>query len=119
MLYHQRGATVCGNGLIVPLEGVDQAVLAAVERDVLNVDVLEMALYKAMATIESPAEKGWQGLLRQDIGQARQALSSLLAGRLVFTPRECPDGRFYEFEGPGTVSKLIAGFALPRGLVTR
>jgi len=196
VLHHQRGGAVCGNSLAVPLEGVDQAVLAAVERDVLNVAVLETSLYKALAALEAPAQEDpsaglrdelarvesetarlaqaiaaggtlpalvaaiqerdrrrayllaelrtlerrsrreavdvdlvldllrdaladWRGLLRQETGPARQALTSLLAGRLVFTPRECPDGRFYEFEGPGTVSKVIAGLALPRGLVTR
>lgn len=44
----------------------------------------------------------WQGMLKQEPPQARQALRALLAGRLVFTPRE-PDGeRFYAFEGSGT-----------------
>jgi len=196
VLHHQRGSAICRNSLVVPLEGVDQAVLAAVERDVLNVAVLETSLYKAIAGLEAPAQEDpsgalrdelarvetetarlaqaiaaggalpalvaaiqerdrrrayllgelqtlerrsrrgavdvdlvldllrdaladWRGLLRQETGPARQALTSLLAGRLVFTPRECPDGRFYEFEGPGTVSKVIAGLALPRGLVTR
>jgi hypothetical protein len=46
------------------------------------------------------------------------SLTSLLAGRLAFTPREYPDDRFYAFEGPGTVSKLITGLALPIGIVT-
>jgi hypothetical protein len=196
VLHHQRSGTVCANGLIVPLDAVDRAVVAAVVRDVLNEAVLETALYKAMAALEAPVDEGpsaalreelarvemettrlapaiaaggtlpalvaamqererrrayllaelrtlerrahreavdvdlvldllrealadWRSLLRQETGPARQARASLLPERLVFTPRECPDGRFYEFEGPGTVSKVIAGFALPRGLVTR
>ena len=80
-------------------------------RGAVDVDLVLDLLRDALAD--------WRGLLRQETGPARQALTSLLAGRLVFTPRECPDGRFYEFEGPGTVSKVIAGLALPRGLVTR
>jgi hypothetical protein len=196
VLHHQRGRAVCSNSLAVPLETAGQAVLDAVEKDVLNVAVLETSIYKAIAALEAPtqedpsgsmrdelarveaettrlaqaiaaggqlsalmaalqererrraylrAELGalerrarreavdvdlvldllrealtdWRGLLRQKTGPARQALASLLAGRLVFTPRECADGRFYEFEGPGTISKVIAGIALPRGLVTR
>lgn len=61
----------------------------------------------------------WSGMLRQETGSARQALTSLLAGRLIFTPRGRAGARFYEFEGPGTVSKIIAGLALPRGVVTQ
>jgi hypothetical protein len=79
----------------------------------------ELDARESAARREDRRDADWRSLLRQETGPARQALASLLAGRLVFTPRECPDGRFYEFEGPGTVSKVIAGFALPRGLVTR
>jgi hypothetical protein len=57
-------------------------------------------------------------MLRQAPSAARQALTSLLAGRLVFTPRARTSERFYEFAGPGTLSKVIAGLALPRGVVT-
>jgi site-specific DNA recombinase len=60
----------------------------------------------------------WQGLLRQEAPEARSALRALLAGRLVFTPRGDGDARYYEFEGLGTVSKVIAGLALPKTVVT-
>ena len=61
----------------------------------------------------------WRGTLRQDVPAARQALRGLLSSRLVFTPRERDGERYYEFEGPGTVSKLIAGLTLPTGVMTR
>ena len=57
-------------------------------------------------------------MLRQETPEARQALRALLAGRLVFTPRGGGEERYYEFEGPGTVSRVIAGLALPKGVVT-
>ena len=58
----------------------------------------------------------WQGLLRQEAPQARQALSALLAGRLIFTPRG--EGRaLLRIHRPGTLSKVIAGLALPMELV--
>jgi hypothetical protein len=60
----------------------------------------------------------WRGVLRQEVASARPALRALLAGRLVFTPREQNGERFYEFEGPGTLGKVIAGLALPTGVVT-
>jgi hypothetical protein len=45
-------------------------------------------------------------------------VAALLAGRLVFTPRGDGRKRFYEVSGPGTLDKVIAGMALPKGLVT-
>jgi hypothetical protein len=41
----------------------------------------------------------WQGLLRQETPQARPALTALLAGRLIFTPKGDDPTRYYEF-GP-------------------
>lgn len=61
----------------------------------------------------------WQGLIRQETGPARQALTALFAGRLIFTPRERDGARYYEFEGPETVSNVIAGLMLPKAIVTR
>lgn len=61
----------------------------------------------------------WQGMLRQEPPEARRALRALLAGRLIFTPRERDGESYYEFEGPGTVSRIIKGLALPTGVVTR
>jgi hypothetical protein len=51
----------------------------------------------------------WQGMLRQEGTEARRALSALLAGRLIFTPKGEGGTRYYEFAGPGTLSKVIAG----------
>jgi site-specific DNA recombinase len=59
----------------------------------------------------------WQGLLRQETGPARQALSALLAGRLIFTPKGEGHGRYYEFAGPGSLGKVVAGLALPMKMV--
>jgi site-specific DNA recombinase len=199
MAYHTRGRTVCANNLEVPLEATDHAVLNAVEHDVLRVEVLETALYKALEALQPAREVGdgrehrlreelarleaetgrlaaaiasggdlpallallqererrrahvrgelaaldrergatscqgldmgrvvdalrdqltdWQGMLRQEGPQARQALSALLAGRLVFTPRGEGRARYYEFTGPGSLSKVVAGLALPMELV--
>jgi hypothetical protein len=64
MTYHQRGRAVCGNNLEVPLEAADQAVLVAVEHDLLRVEVLETALAKALdllrPTVDSGEERGAQ-----------------------------------------------------------
>jgi hypothetical protein len=175
----------------------DEAVIESVERDLLNVAVLETSLVKAMAALEPPKDRdakpvsrlraevtkletsiarlasaiadggdmralvdemrqreaqrahlaaelgglereaatrrdpdivtraldvmreaisNLRGTLRQDIPAARRTLRALLAGRLVFTPQEREGERFYAFEGPGTVSPIIAG-ALPKTFV--
>ena len=55
MTRHLRGDAICANALEVRLDDAEEAVLAAVERDVLNVAVLETSLYKAMAALQASA----------------------------------------------------------------
>jgi len=50
---HLRGDAICANALEVRLDDAEEAVLAAVERDVLNITVLETSLYKAMAALQA------------------------------------------------------------------
>jgi site-specific DNA recombinase len=52
MTRHLRGEAVCQNALEVRLVDAEQAVLAAVEHDLLNVAVLETSLYKAIAALQ-------------------------------------------------------------------
>jgi DNA-binding XRE family transcriptional regulator len=52
MTRHLRGDAVCNNALEVRLDDADEAVLTAVEKNVLNIAVLETSLYKAMEAIE-------------------------------------------------------------------
>lgn len=195
--YHVRGRAVCKNGLEANMMIADQAVLDAVEHDVLRVEVLETGLWKAMEMLRPRADAtgqerelreelvrleaevgrlavaiaaggdlpailallqererrrahvlaqldglgreraaagrhgdlgrlldelrghltDWQGMLRQEPPEARRALRALLAGRLVFTPQERDGERFYAFEGPGTISPVIAG-VLPKALAS-
>jgi hypothetical protein len=189
---------ICTNNLTVPLPQADQAVLDALERDLLRVEVLETSLAKAwealraaparqrarsqalreqLARVEAESERlalaiatggnlpalvaalqdrervraslraelttlertagrrevdagrlldalraglaEWRATLRQDVPQARHVLGALLAGRLIFAPQEDAAGRFYAFEGPGTIRKIIAGLAPPSGVMTR
>jgi Recombinase zinc beta ribbon domain len=55
MTRHLRGDAICANALEVRLDDADQAVLAAVERDVLNIAVLETSLHKAVAALQASA----------------------------------------------------------------
>jgi hypothetical protein len=52
MTRHLRGEAVYQNALEVRLVDAEQAVLAAVEHDVLNAAVLETSLYKAIAALQ-------------------------------------------------------------------
>ena len=61
---------------------------------------------------------GWRGLLGRQVGEARQILRHLMVGRLTFTPREDGGGRFYAFEGRGSVSALLSGIVSAEGVVT-
>jgi hypothetical protein len=42
--HHQRGRTVCVNGLEAPMESTDHAVLTSIEHDLLRSEVLEHAI---------------------------------------------------------------------------
>jgi DNA invertase Pin-like site-specific DNA recombinase len=42
--HHQRGRTVCVNGLEAPMDGTDHAVLTSIERDLLRSEVVERAI---------------------------------------------------------------------------
>ena len=55
-------------------------------------------------------------MLRQEGPQARQALSALLAGRLIFMPRAETRQRYYEFAGLGMLGNVIPGVSLPNGI---
>jgi len=56
----------------------------------------------------------WTGLLQRQTAEARQILRKLLVGRLVFTPREDEEGKYYEFAGKGSISEVITGVVLPK-----
>src|SRR5206468_11433967 len=61
----------------------------------------------------------WQGLLAGEPAGARQVLRMVLEGRLVLTPKITKQGRFYEWSGPATYGRLLAGVIGVRGSVAR
>ena len=63
----------------------------------------------------------WRGLLRRRAVQGRQILSKLIDGRLLMTPHTDQPFSYYEFEGIGTLTRLLSGIvphnvASPRGI---
>ena len=53
--FHLRGSSVCANSLEVPMERSDLAVLASIERDVLQPDVIAATLRKALERLKPQA----------------------------------------------------------------
>lgn len=81
-----------------------------------HVDGLGKAAQPAMTAELRAALKarleGWGALLGRNPIEARPILRQLLVGRLVATPRQLPEGRFYEFNnstGTATYGKFLAG----------
>src|SRR5262249_3597647 len=52
---HSRGSAVCANSLVVDMHLADDIVLRAVDRDVLDPDVVREALDLALRDLEQPA----------------------------------------------------------------
>ena len=68
MTRHLRGDAICRNRLEVPLADAEEAVLTAVENDVLRVEVLETSLYKAVAALQAPTDfEDQSGALREEL----------------------------------------------------
>src|SRR6267143_483720 len=66
--HHQRGRTVCVNGLEAPMEATDHAVLASIERDLLRREVVERAIELAIDELRpggDPAERQRDEILRE------------------------------------------------------
>jgi site-specific DNA recombinase len=68
MTRHLRGDAICKNRLEVRLADAEEAVLTAVEHDVLRVEILETSLYKAVATLQAPTDfEDQSGAVREEL----------------------------------------------------
>jgi site-specific DNA recombinase len=76
---HLRGLAVCGNRLEVRLADADTAVLQAVESQLLDVAVLETALFKALAVLEGQREQDGAEPLRQELARLDAEVGRLTA----------------------------------------
>jgi hypothetical protein len=77
--FHLRGQTVCSNGLELPMELADRAVLDAFERDILRPDVVEAAIARAAARLNPSAEtaKARTATLQHDLHGIETELARL------------------------------------------
>jgi site-specific DNA recombinase len=70
--YHTRGRVACKNGFEANMLHADRAVLDAVERDVLCVEILETTLWKALDVLrpqDADAAAGELARLRDELGR--------------------------------------------------
>src|SRR5206468_1562139 len=107
--HHQRGRTVCVNGLEAPMEATDHAVLASIERDLLPPEIVERAIEFAIDELRPDSDDS----RRADILAEIHRLDSELA-RADGCDRERrrssgpPRGRQGEAGSPGAPGALGA-----------
>jgi hypothetical protein len=79
--FHLRGSSVCSNGLELPMEVADRAVLDAFERDILRPDVVEAAVTRAMNRLlpSATAAKAASMRLQAELQGLEAELSRLTA----------------------------------------
>jgi hypothetical protein len=60
----------------------------------------------------------WRAAFDKHPSKAREAVQSLIDGRLTLKPMREENCEFYEFEGTGTVEPILAGVLLPHNLAS-
>jgi len=86
MTRHLRGDIICANALEVPLDLADAAVLEAVKRDLLRVEVLETALFKAITALKASdgAHEDQAGVIHRELahleGEVARLAQAIAAG---------------------------------------
>src|SRR5881296_4239092 len=77
--HHQRGRTVCVNGLEAPMDTADHAVLASVEHDLLRPEIVERAIELAIDELRPDGDTLNQrrAAILTEIGRLDRELSRL------------------------------------------
>lgn len=79
MTRHLRGRAVCDNALEVRLDDADEAVLGAIESQLLNVAVLETTLAKAMERLSEQGDDGPDAPQRRELARLDAEVTRLTA----------------------------------------
>ena len=79
--YHRRGTAVCRNRFELPLARTEEAVLEAVEHEVLDPDVVALAIHEALAILQRPVEldPGHAAALQAELRELVIAMGRLTA----------------------------------------
>ena len=75
--YHRRGRCICDNGLVVPIEIADDAVLGSLETDLLNPHVIDAAVRRALSVLTSVDTTDVRDTLRRELGTVEQEIANL------------------------------------------
>ena len=60
----------------------------------------------------------WHGLMERQVDHAQRILNAALVGRLVFTPHDEGEMRYYELAGRWSIGRAVAGIIEAKGMVT-
>jgi site-specific DNA recombinase len=77
--HRRKGAAICANGLVVPMEDADDAVLAAVEDTLLNPAVVARALDYATEALAAHRTADRRTEIESDLAAVEQAIGRLTA----------------------------------------
>ena len=77
--HHQRGRTVCVNGLEAPMEATDHAVLASIERDLLRPEIVERAIEFAIDELRPDSDDSRRADILAEIHRLDSELARLTA----------------------------------------
>ena len=72
-----RGPTVCANNRVIPMDVADAAVLDAVMRDLLNPDIFDAAIEKALVRVAPVSADADLSRIRTELATVQQQLSNL------------------------------------------
>ena len=109
--HHLRGNTVCPGGLVLPVDSTNEAVLAAVEGEVLHPEVVQRAIRRAIDELNAPTDTvvprrtGLQAELTVLEQELRRLTAAVAQGGDL---RRREDG-VYEFSGQASLGRLLAG----------
>jgi hypothetical protein len=75
--YHKRGTTVCGNGLSLPIERVDQAVLDALGSEVLREEIVQQVIDGVLVELTPQALQANTEAARADLQRIEREIGRL------------------------------------------
>lgn len=75
--YHKRGRTVCTNNLTIPMDDFDFTVLAAVEDQILDPSIVDEALDRAVADLQTDRTADRRTQLERDLSRLNTEIRNL------------------------------------------
>jgi DNA invertase Pin-like site-specific DNA recombinase len=77
LAYHQRGARVCRNRVEMPMTAVDDAVLDSLSEDILQPDIVEAAINRAIERLAPGARAEEAARIRTELAEVQRTIDNL------------------------------------------